>query len=54
MTLYAWVDEHGNWRVSHFKPGDGSATLVIVLPDGTDAAFFTEFFEDVPVEARRG
>jgi len=57
MTLYAWIDENGRWRVSHFPPTDDSAVLMIGLDsdcDGVDAQFFDRVtMEDIPVEVRR-
>jgi len=54
MTLYAWIDEHGRWRVSHFPPNDGSATLQIMLPDDATPAFFDQqALHEVDIEVRR-
>lgn len=54
MTLYAWIDENGNWRVSHFPPDDGSATLQIMLAPGADHAFFDQqALVEIEVEVSR-
>lgn len=53
MTLYVWIDENGNWRVSHFLPGDGSKCLMILLPDDSELMFMDEdTSEQVKVEVR--
>lgn len=53
MMLYAWIDENGNWRVSHFPPNDGSATLQIDCAPGTSVVFRDHAtFDEISVGVR--
>jgi hypothetical protein len=33
MTLFAWIDENGNWKLTHTPPDQTYAHLRLVLAD---------------------
>ncbi len=43
MTLHIWMDENGNWRVTHLPPHDDSPCLMLVLPESAAVMFFDRY-----------
>lgn len=50
MTLFIWVDENGNWRVTHLPPTDGSPKLRAIFAQvGDDVPVFFDDQDEIPV-----
>lgn len=52
MTVFIWMDENGEWRVTHLPPEDESTFLRVITTGLDGTMFMTAEGEEVEVKIR--